>query len=324
MDYKKLLNNLVIERKINILKHPNHSSLHFKIDQSTNKEGEIIYMVNLNLEIENLPIKTYKTGWSLNLEEAKNECCKEVYLYLITQPSVGATPEKKSLINGITLRLIIILSILLLLILVVPFLFYFLLPFIFILFIILLVPYILYGNNRIVKNIGEKEYGVVRKCKSYDYFKCPIKNTDKGEYLIDLSVNDIIEIQDVSNDNFLAIAENEINLILIPTQINSHKIKIYTFQKGRELRIRKSKGIYSCTMRILLEEGIELTYYNSNIPKEYFTETDLPILKVMSKNGIHYFPNNLLDPIEMKNIEKYQIIIEIHFSWLVSFLFKNN
>lgn len=159
------------------------------------------------------------------------------------------------------------LSILLILILLVPFLFYILILFIFVLLIFLIVPYILYRNNRILKNIGEKEYGIVRKCKSYDYFKCPIKNTEKGEYLIDLSINDKIEIQDVSNDNFLAIAENEINLILIPTQINSHKIKIYTFQKGKELRIRKYNGTCSCTVRILLEEGIELTYFNQTFQR---------------------------------------------------------
>ncbi|KAM9989487.1 hypothetical protein ACTFIY_005521 [Dictyostelium cf. discoideum] len=243
MDFKKLLNNLVIERQIRSLKDPNHNSLHYNIEKeekTINQRKEIFYMVNSDLEIGTLPIKAIKSDWLLNLEEAKNQCCKKVYDYLIIEPSVAPLLEKKSLINGITLRLIIVLSILLILILL---------------------------NNRILKNIGEKEYGVVRKCKSYDYFKCPIKNTDKGEYLIDLSINDKIETQDVSNDNFLAIAENEINLVLIPTQINSHKIKVYTFQKGKELRIRKYNGTYSCAMRILLEEGIELTYFNQNIPK---------------------------------------------------------
>ncbi|KAN0012128.1 hypothetical protein ACTFIU_000352 [Dictyostelium citrinum] len=326
MNYIERINNLVKERKIQAIKDPHYNALEYNIIE---KEIDLfnpnkIYQVNLNFEIGNLNLRNIKSDWLLNVDEAKYQCCEKVYEFLIIEPSVRAMlVEKKSLINGITLRLIIVLSILLSLMLLVPILFYFLLPFSFSIILLLSVPYILYRNNRILKSIGEKEDGVVRKCKSFDFFECPITNVNKGDLFIDLS-NSGIENQDVSKDNFIAKAENNINLDLVPTQINSHKIKIYTFQKDSHLRIRKSaNGFYTCTMRILLVDGLELTYFNPNVPKESFTETDFPLLKVMSQYGVHYFPYNLSDPVEMREIEKYQTIIEIHFNQLISFNIKN-
>ncbi|KAN0031820.1 hypothetical protein ACTFIV_005687 [Dictyostelium citrinum] len=327
MNYIERVNNLVKEIKIQTLKNPHYNALEYTINKETIdllNPNKFVYQVNLDLEIENLKLKSIKSDWLSNVDEAKYQCCQKVYEYLINQPSVSAIPEKKSLINGITLRLIIVLSILLSIMLLVPILFYFLLPFSFSIILLLSIPYILYRNNRILKSVGEKEDGVVRKCKSFDFFECPITNINKGELFIDLS-NDRIEIQDVSKDNnFIAKAENKINLDLVPTQINSHKIKIYTFQKESHLRIRKSaNGFYTSTIRILLVDGLELTYFNPNVPKESFTETDFPLLKVMSQYGVHYFPYNLSDPVEMREIEKYQTILEIHFNQLISFNIKN-
>ncbi|KAK5580805.1 hypothetical protein RB653_000829 [Dictyostelium firmibasis] len=308
------------EYRLNIfLKKSKYNLLQFDSEKET-RDNEQFYKIFLNQTIDNKPLNGIKSDWVQNYEEGKQQCCKRVYEFLINEPSVCVnSPEKKFILDQRILILILISSNLMFLMILAPFLSYVLFPLLLTILILLTIPWILYRNNRIMKCTGNRV--IVRDNKSYETFKFSINYINKEDFLIDIS-NGKDEIQDTDEYNFLAIAIKKIYLSLIPNQENKDEDPTYIIQPDNGMRIRKDgKGIYSCSIKLVLTDGKELNYFSANVPADSFRETLLPIFKVISKHGVHFFPEKHSKTINMKKFQKYQIIISIHFDRLVSYLF---
>ncbi|KAN0047991.1 hypothetical protein ACTA71_002382 [Dictyostelium dimigraforme] len=281
-------------------------------------------IANLNLTSENNRLPIFKSNWVPEIDDAKNQCSRKAYDYLINEPSVDInSPDERPLFDYRNIILVLLLSNIILLMKLFQILFYILIPFLITIIILLSIPWILYRNKRIIISTGSRV--IVRTDKSYDKFRYPVNYINHKEILIDIS-NGRPEIQDIDQYNFLAIAKKNITLTLVPTQDNKNENRDRLIQQGSGMRIRENinGGNYTCTLRITLRNGKELIYFNNNVPKDSFTRSDIPIFLVRSKYGLHFFPDSYTKTIELNPFQKYQAIISIHFDWLIYLFFKYN
>ncbi|KAN0000263.1 hypothetical protein ACTFIZ_000705 [Dictyostelium cf. discoideum] len=243
MDYQTQLNNFLKKTRYNLLQ--------FDILNNTNDPNNTLYKANLKLIIENKPLRA-ESNWESSIEEAKNQCSKRVYDFMISEPSfdINKPPEPK--------------------------------------------PILMSTGNRVI----------VRTSKSYETYILPIKYVNHRDLLIDIS-NGEYENQQIDPCNFLAIAKKNIILNLIQTQEIGNESPIYKIVPGCGLRVRKSAGgSYSCLVEIK-KNGKQLLYHSSDVSEDSFYQTPISIFKVMSKSGIHYFPEQYSKPIEMNSFEKF-------------------
>ncbi|KAN0041658.1 hypothetical protein ACTFIV_004202 [Dictyostelium citrinum] len=310
MDHQTQLNNFLKKTRFNFLQ--------FEIQNNNNDPINPLYKANLKLIIENKPLRG-ESNWESSIEEAKNQCSKRVLDILISDPhaDINKPPEKEPFLKEIYVSFISIILNIFLIVYIFPYGFYIILPFLVLISIFLTVPWIVFRNKRILMSTGNRV--IVRKTKSYESFILPIKYVNHRDFVIDIS-NGQYEDQDIDKSNFIAIAKKYIFLNLVQTQENGNEGPIYKIVPGRGFRVRKSEGgSYSSSLKLVKENGKVLYYYNIDIAEDTFVPMPIPIFKVMSKSGIHYFPEQYCKPIDMNSFVKYQTIISIHFDWLISF-----
>ncbi|KAM9976973.1 hypothetical protein ACTFIR_010822 [Dictyostelium discoideum] len=304
MDYQTQLNNFLKKTRFNLLQ--------FDIQNNNNDPHNTLFKANLKLIIENKPLRG-ESSWESSIEEAKNQCSKRVYDFLISEPrfDINKPPETEPLLKKRNILFFSITLNYILFFIIFPKGVYFFLPFFILISIFLIVPWILYGNKRILMSTGNRV--IVRTDKSYDTFILPIKYVNHRDLVIDISNGDY-ENQDIDQSNFLAIAKDNIILNLIQTQDIGNESPIYKIVPGCGLRVRKSSGgSYSCLVKII-KNGKQLYYHSTEVSEDSFFQTSIPIFKVMSKSGIHYFPEQYSKPIEMNSFERvYRIRNDIKF-----------
>ncbi|KAN0012676.1 hypothetical protein ACTFIU_007987 [Dictyostelium citrinum] len=298
----------------NFLKKTRFNFLQFEI-QNNNDPNNTLYKANLNKPFRG------ESNWESSIGEAKNQCFKRVLDILISEPhsDINKPPERKPFLKEIYVLLISIILNIFLIIFIFPYGFYIILPFLVLISIFLTVPWIVFRNKRILMSTRNRV--IVRKTKSYESFILPIKYVNHRDFVIDMS-NGQYEDQDIDQSNFLAIAKKNIILYLVQTQENGNESPIYKIVPGCGFRVRKSAGgLYSSSLKLVKDNGKVLYYYSIDIAEDTFVQMPIPIFKVMSKSGIHYFPEQYCEPIDMKPFEKYQKIISIHFDWFFSFFY---
>ncbi|KAM9978256.1 hypothetical protein ACTFIY_011983 [Dictyostelium cf. discoideum] len=264
MDYQTQLNNFLKKTRFNLLQ--------FDIQNNNNDPSNTLYKANLKLIIENKPLRG-ESNWESSIEEAKNQCSKRVYDFLNSEPhfDINRPPETEPLFKKRNILFASIILNYILFIIIFPKGLIFFIPFYILVSIFLIVPWILYGDKRILMSTGNRV--IARNDKSYEIYHLPIKYNN--------IILDLIQTQDIGNES-----------------------PIYKIVPGCGFRVRKSSGgSYSCLV-IIIKNGKQLYYHSTDILEDSFFQTSIPIFKVMSKSGIHYFPEQYSKPIEMNSFQK--------------------